>query len=531
MAIAVGFFIYGPEKNIAKETFTQTSITLPLPPEPEVATIMFVGDIMMDRGVESSVQRNFDGDFEQLFDHLDILEKADIVFGNLEGPVSDIGHNVGSKYSFRMNPAILPILKNHGFDIVSFANNHVGDWSQSAFEDTLARLEKNNIAYTGAGWNTDDAEKVRIIESHGIRIGFVGFTDVGPNWMQASNSHAGILLASDPNLENIITIAKQDVDILIASFHWGVEYAPFNDRQETLAKRALDAGADMVIGHHPHVTQEIKYYDGKLVAYSLGNFIFDQYFSDETMQGLLLEITVDKDDIVDTTEHVIELGETYQPIKVRPATDDDFIKRKVTVPSLCPETSGRSEDKWLFPVDRTESLGSYKPSALTHMNNRVETRGTATCLVPKTADALESMFTAMLAENLKPVMTSGYRPYDVQKVVYENWLERQNDTLPAYPAVAEPGHSEHQLGTTVDLKSLQTNELSYDVFHTSPEYTWLTQHAHEYGFVQSYPEGKESQTGYIPEAWHWRYIGTALAKEFHNYNSNLTLVEFLQNKN
>lgn len=495
------------------------------PAKPDTVRMMFVGDMMFDRGVESSVNRNFDGDFGKLFENLEILKEADVVFGNLEGPVSDKGRNVGSIYSFRMDPVILPILKEYGFDMVSFANNHVGDYSQAAFEDTLSRLAENNISYTGAGWNKSDVSKVKIIEKNGIKIGFLGFTDVGPNWMEAKESSAGILLASDPNFSNIITEAKAQADVLITSFHWGAEYVPFNNRQQTLAHRAVDAGADMVIGHHPHVMQDFETYNDKLIAYSLGNFIFDQYFSNETMEGMLLDITLDKNGMVDISKKVIELNRTYQPGSVRDLQDEDIVTTKLANPSLCPKISKWHEDKSLFPVDRNNSLGTYEPQKLTHMPNRIETRGTATCLDPETATAAETMFQAMNAEGLKPVMTSGYREHAIQKIVYQDWLQRQNGIVPEYPAVAEPGHSEHQLGTTIDVKSLQTAELTYDAFITSPEYRWMTQHAHEYGFVQSYPEGKEALTGYTPESWHWRYIGVDLAKRY--LESGMTLNNFL----
>jgi poly-gamma-glutamate synthesis protein (capsule biosynthesis protein) len=547
LAVVAGYFGF-----FAEARTPEFKITLVTPEEEILETetesqelkLMFVGDMMFDRGVESSTQRNFGGDFAQLFDHLDIFDKADLLFGNLEGPASDKGRNVGSKYSFRMDPAIIPVLADKGFNMVSFANNHVGDYSQSAFEDTLQRLERANILYTGAGWNKSSAEEPAIFEANNMRIGFLGFTDVGPNWMEATETKAGILLARDSNFSKIIQEAEQKTDFLITSFHWGDEYVPFNNRQQSLAHRAIDAGADMVIGHHPHVVQDTEIYQDKLIAYSLGNFIFDQYFSNETMEGMLLEVTLatsasnadeskglaDSEDSValvasEVNKYIIELDRTYQPIEVRPLQDEDIVKSRVSFPSLCPSISKWHPDKSLFPVNRENSLGLYEPQKLTHMPNRIETRGTATCLDPETANATEQMFKDMNAAGLKPVMTSGYRPHNIQKILYNNWVARQNGTLPAYPAVAEPGHSEHQLGTTIDIKSLQTDELSYDAFGTSPEYQWMQKNAHTYGFVQSYPTGKEEITGYIPEPWHWRYVGSDIATQVRI--SGLTLSEFL----
>lgn len=262
------------------------------PKTPEII-LRFFGDAMFDRGVKSSVAKNFEGDGVKLFGpSKELIENADIAFLNLEGPISDRGRNVGSIYSFRFDPVYTDILQNTGIDIVSFANNHVGDYSYVAFKDTLAHLENVGIKQTGAGINYSDARTAREIIIHDTKFCFLGFSDVGPNWIKATENSAGILLASDPEFENIIKNAKLSCDILIISFHWGEEYKKFNTRQEKLAKSAIDSGADLIIGHHPHVAQDIEIYNGKIIVYSLGNFIFDQYFSPETLEGLNVEIIV-----------------------------------------------------------------------------------------------------------------------------------------------------------------------------------------------------------------------------------------------
>ncbi len=266
----------------------------------DTVTITFAGDIMMDRGVKGSVNKNFNGDFSKLFTNIDIFKKDDISFANLEGPVSDKGRNVGSIYSFRMNPTILPILKNLGFDIFSVANNHAGDWTIAAFEDTLKRLNENEIKYTGGGFNYSQAIEPLIIEKNGIKIGFIGFSDVGPNWLAAKTNTPGILLASDKNFKEIIKNSKQKSDFLIVSFHFGDEYKDYNKRQEFLAHVAIDNGANIIIGHHPHVEQSIAFYKEKPIIYSLGNFMFDQYFSPQTLQGLITQIEVKKDGTINS---------------------------------------------------------------------------------------------------------------------------------------------------------------------------------------------------------------------------------------
>lgn len=276
--------------------------------------LLFVGDIMLDRGVEGMIKKFGNGDFAFVFQYLDFLKDADLVFGNLEGPVSDKGRDLGNLYSFRMDPKTLSLLKMYGFTIFSLANNHVGDWSREAFEDTLHRLEEAGILYTGAGKNKEDVTQPEIITLNETKIGFLGFTDVGPNWLAAGSTTSGILLASDPEFKSIISHAKPQSDILIVSFHWGDEYKQLsNDRQKMLARGAIDAGADVVIGHHPHVIEEIEEYKEGIIVYSLGNFIFDQYFSKETMEGMVFDLYIKDRKIERYETRKVILNDKYQP--------------------------------------------------------------------------------------------------------------------------------------------------------------------------------------------------------------------------
>lgn len=285
--------------------------------EPSFVTMLFGGDLMLDRGVESSVTKNFGGDFSRLFEKLDILKEADIVFANLEGPASDQGKDLGNLYSFRMSPGVLPALKGAGFLILSVANNHVGDWGRDAYIDTLARLKENEIIYTGGGNNASEAEEPKIVEKNGIKIGFIGFSDVGPDWMASNTDKAGILLANNPRFEEIIKNASGKVDFLVVSFHFGEEYkTKHNQRQESLAHRAIDNGAKIVIGHHPHVVEDTEVYKSGFVAYSLGNFIFDQKFSAETMQGMLLKIELAQNGDMIINKNIVKLNSVFQPEKI-----------------------------------------------------------------------------------------------------------------------------------------------------------------------------------------------------------------------
>lgn len=264
-------------------------------PYPDYVIMTFAGDVMLDRGVEASVKKNLEGDFSRLFNNFTMFQNDDISFINLEGPVSDVGYNVGSKYSFRMDPQVLPELKDAGVDIVSFANNHIGDYTAKAFVDTLKRLSDNGILFAGGGANYTEASTPTVIEKNNIKTCFLAYSDVGPNWMKATEKNPGILLLSDPNFSNKITSAKSVCDVLVVSVHWGDEYKPHTARQTKFARLAIDSGADIVVGHHPHVPQDVEIYNNKPIMYSLGNFIFDQSWSKPTMQGLVVQLKAYKD--------------------------------------------------------------------------------------------------------------------------------------------------------------------------------------------------------------------------------------------
>ncbi|MCX6731600.1 MAG: CapA family protein [Candidatus Parcubacteria bacterium] len=275
--------------------------------ETKEISLVFTGDIMLDRGVEKSVIKNFNNDFSFLFQGVDFLKNADISFGNLEGPISDTGKNLGNLYSFRMDPAAIGALKEAGFDVLSVANNHIGDWGRTAFDDTLLNLRNKDIEPCG--------EKIdpAIIEKNNLKIGFLCFSDVGPIWLKAFETQNGILIYDD-SAKEIIKNASDKVDILVVSFHFGEEYKKeYNKRQEEISHLAIDNGAKIVIGHHPHVIQDTEFYKNGLIAYSLGNFIFDQNFSEETMKGLVLKVVVSENNIKSIDKKIIKINNLYQP--------------------------------------------------------------------------------------------------------------------------------------------------------------------------------------------------------------------------
>jgi len=246
--------------------------------------LYLTGDIMLDRGVEHSIreQNNWKWPFLKIKNNLD---KADILFGNLESQISDKGYNVGSKYSFRADPKAIETLKYANFDILSLANNHSTDYTKKALEDSQKRLENENIKTTGAGRNKKEAYSPKIINRKGNKIAFLAYSNFG-SYARAKKDSSGIAYIDWNNLnriENDIQAAKEKSNLVVVSLHSGVEYAKEPSLfQKEFSKKAIDSGADIIAGHHPHVIQKDEKYKDGWIFYSLGNFLFDQAFSKET---------------------------------------------------------------------------------------------------------------------------------------------------------------------------------------------------------------------------------------------------------
>ncbi len=529
--IIIGFSFNGIIKkfNTEKqktEITEEVQETLP-PPEIKETTLMFVGDMMFDRGVKSSVDKNFSNDFNQLFINIPEIKEADILFGNLEGPISDIGNKVGSIYSFRMTPLVLQALKDASFDIVSFANNHVGDWNVAAFEDTLTRLDNIGILKTGSGVDKNKAESPTIIEKNGVRFGYLGFSDVGPAWMVAKENSPGILLASDPRLPEIIQNAKNSCDVLIVSFHFGDEYKTVhNARQEKLAKLSIDNGADMIIGHHPHVIQDIEIYKEKPIVYSLGNFIFDQYFSKNTMRGMLFEATFSGHELKSTNSKIITLNKSYQPEGI--FTIEEQKKRDEVATFVCDKPKIKYEDMSLLDIGQTVGLPdiTYTPSDLVKVSSGASTKNL--CLTKTTKNSFEEMVAKAKLDGYVIKVSSGFRSYAYQNSIIAASVASGSTNTEI--AIAKAGYSEHQLGTAIDVtgQSIKYTSAS-DIFENSEEAKWMETYASLYGFIESYPEGKEETTGYMYEPWHYRYVGKDIAKEI--IKRGITLNEYLKELN
>jgi poly-gamma-glutamate capsule biosynthesis protein CapA/YwtB (metallophosphatase superfamily) len=206
-----------------------------------------------------------------------VLRRADVAFGNLECAVSTRGAPIPKQFNFRGRPAALRAMARYaGFDVLNLANNHVGDYGAAAMLDTVRLARRYGMTAVGAGGSLASAARPRVVERLGLRIAFVGFSDILPASFFAGPAWAGTQQATAGNIRASVGAARRRADVVIATFHWGVERATIEDaRQRGFAAETLRAGATAVIGAHPHVLQPIRRGGPRrLVAYSLGNFVF-----------------------------------------------------------------------------------------------------------------------------------------------------------------------------------------------------------------------------------------------------------------
>jgi hypothetical protein len=219
-----------------------------------------------------------------------VLRRADVAFGNLECAISTRGFPVPKQFNFRGSPASLRAMSAFaGFDVLNLANNHVGDYGTTAMRDTIRFTRRYGMVPVGAGGSLASASRPRVFQALGLRIAFVGFSDILPASFFAGPGRPGTQQATTENIRASVRRAKRRADIVIATFHWGVERATVEDgRQRAFATEALAAGATAVIGAHPHVLQPIRRVGPRrLIAYSLGNFVFGAGSPGTTSTGIL----------------------------------------------------------------------------------------------------------------------------------------------------------------------------------------------------------------------------------------------------
>ncbi|MCA0297649.1 MAG: CapA family protein [Proteobacteria bacterium] len=276
------------------------------------ASLIFVGDIMVAETPGELIARGEDP-FQPF---AALLSSHDVRIGNLECVVATTGTAEEKPYTFRADPRTLPVLKRH-FDAVSLANNHSGDFGKAAFAEQLALMDKAGLPYFGGGRDATAAHAPWIVERNGVRIALLGYVEFKPRSFEADASRPGVAWSGEDDdvIEDIIAARRvHRADIVIPFMHWGWEDEPDpSPRLRAFARRMIDAGADMVVGGHPHVTQGAEYYRGKPIIYSLGNFLFNGFDTPATTTGWVLSARVDRTGVVDWRTHVARLDANGVP--------------------------------------------------------------------------------------------------------------------------------------------------------------------------------------------------------------------------
>jgi poly-gamma-glutamate synthesis protein (capsule biosynthesis protein) len=249
--------------------------------EEEPLRFLFWGDMMLDRNVGRIIEEK---GLDHLLENIKLPARYDMVSANLEGAVTEKGKHYPphNSYDFAFDPSLIGRLYEYGFTFFNIANNHLTDQGRQGVRETEDNLEELGFAYVGCPDGEVGECSGKIINIKGKDVGMAGFS----------------LVYSRIDKEKTADVIKElhnDSDLVVVNVHWGVEYKHnINSIQAEMAHSFVDAGADIVIGHHPHVIQGMEIYKRKPIFYSLGNFIFDQYFSTDTQEGLAVDIEIDK---------------------------------------------------------------------------------------------------------------------------------------------------------------------------------------------------------------------------------------------
>jgi poly-gamma-glutamate synthesis protein (capsule biosynthesis protein) len=244
-----------------------------------------------------------------------IFGRHDIIFGNLETTLSCRGVPIQKRTPIRTDPDKIVYLRNTYFDIVNLANNHIMDYGEVGLFDTISILKQKDIKFVGAGADIKAALKPVIFERNKLTVGFIGFTSAG---LIAKEENGGCAPLNKELIIKYLAELRKKVDIVVVSLHWGIEYVFYpSPEQQKLARTLIDNGADLIIGHHPHVVQGIEKYRDKLIIYSLGNCNFgveqDKNYKGADI-GIIVSVEFSKDKIPKYELIPIKINSNYQPV-------------------------------------------------------------------------------------------------------------------------------------------------------------------------------------------------------------------------
>lgn len=273
---------------------------------------------MLSRSVQDYLdQYGYDYPYSEV---RELFLEDDLTIGNLECPITD-DENAADKtkrFIFRADPENGAALKRGGFDCLILANNHSMDYLSSGLYDTMVNLKNNGILFAGAAEDSS-SDSSCVFEKNGIKVGILAYSMLPPEGFFYNKDKPTIQYISNSDFSQLgKDLSDLDCDFKIVYFHWGTEYQPYkSENQELMAKKAIDSGADLVVGSHPHVQQEVEIYNGSYIYYSLGNFIFDRQIPPGTDEGVILQVTVNKKGVLSTAKIPVKIQ------KAKPTLIDD----------------------------------------------------------------------------------------------------------------------------------------------------------------------------------------------------------------
>lgn len=323
--------------------------------EPPSGKVHFcaVGDVLLDRGVRTMIKReglNYPFKFVK-----DTIRNYDLAFCNLECPVCATGYPLNKKYCFRGDTSFINSVVDAGFDIISIANNHTLDWGREGFMETMNLLKKKGLYPIGGGKNQTTARKPTIITLNGLKFAFFGFVDMLPDAIVYLKDKPGPAYASTKEIIKEIRKVRNKVDFIIVSIHWGIEFNRYPTmRQIEKAHKMIDAGADLIIGHHPHVLQSIEVYKKRPIIYSMGNFVFDQHKLYQRQSAIFT--CVFSRGKVDSISLIPILIKKFRPTFPEKSDREKIMKKIIGISSKFATKFERGKDKLFLTIDSTYSF-------------------------------------------------------------------------------------------------------------------------------------------------------------------------------
>ncbi|MBA2396002.1 MAG: CapA family protein [Ktedonobacteraceae bacterium] len=303
-------------KSISIKVPMQTSIkSTALADRP--VTLAFTGDVMFGRTVNSHLLATSPDDPFPFTHTTAFLHAFDLTIGNLECVISRLGTPVDKPRPFILHgdPRAYRRLMHAGFDVVSVANNHSGDYGKEAFVDEIMTLPEHGITPVGGGRNKHEAHAPVFKTVRNTTVGFLAYDEIAPYYFAATDTTPGHAWLNEENVRRDVPLARKEANFVIVFMHWGTEYiTTFNAHQRHLARVAIDSGADLVVGAHPHVIEPYEYYRGKPIIYSLGNFVFDYMDADVVRRGNILTLTLNKEHLLNWKLIPTYIGKWGEPI-------------------------------------------------------------------------------------------------------------------------------------------------------------------------------------------------------------------------